>query len=209
LRAAAAFCAERDLVLISDEIWRDIVFAPATFTPMALAAPEIADRLVTFSAPSKTFNLAGGTTSECVIADATLRARYARVARGVNAGEHNWFGAHLAVAAYREGAPWLDALIPCIEGNLAHFAAAISEIIPGARAMSPESTYLSWVDFSAVDLSAEERSRRIGEDARIGVSAGHTFGFGGDGWERFNLACPRATVDLALERLAGAFADLR
>ena len=209
LAALAAFCDERDLILVSDEIWRDLVFEGARHTPTALAAPEIADRLITCVAPSKTFNLAGGAMAEVVISDPALRKRYRAAATATHAMSCNLFGALAAEAAYDEGAPWLEALRPYLWENQRRFAAGLAEAVPGARPIAPESTYLSWVDFSAVDLSSEEVARRIREDARIGVNAGPSFGLGGEGHARFNVACPRSVVDEALSRLADAFADLR
>jgi cystathionine beta-lyase len=209
LRALADFCAERRLVLLSDEIWRDLVFDGARFTPTALAAPDAAPLLVTFVAPSKTFNLAGGQLAEAVIADPALRARYRAVAAASHGMSGALFGTMAAIAAYRDGGPWLDALRRYLQGNRDRFASGVAAAVPGARAMALEATYLAWVDFSGTGLPAAEVARRLREDARIGVNAGPTFGTGGETWARFNFGCPRATVDAALGRLAEAFRDLR
>ena len=75
--------------------------------------------------------------------------------------------------------------------------------------MEMAATFLAWADFTGTGLPPEEVARRLREDARIGVSAGPSFGHGGEGRQRFNLACPRSVVAQALERIAGAFADLR
>lgn len=209
LRALAHFCAERDLLLVSDEVWHDLVYPEARHTVTALAAPEIAHRLVTCAAPSKTFNLAGGHTAEVIIADPELRRRYRAAAAGSHSMGNNLMGMLAAEAAYAEGAPWLDALLAYLAGNRDRFAAGVTEAIPGARPMPLDATYLGWVDFSGVDLPADEVARRIREDARIGVNAGPSFGTGGAGRARFNFACPRPMLDEALARLADAFADLR
>ncbi len=206
LRALAEFCAARGLVLVADEIWRDMVFAGAAFTPAALAAPGAEPFLVTCAAPSKTFNLAGGQVAEVIIADPALRARYRAAAAASHGSSVNLFGIAAARAAYETGAPWLDALLPVLAGNQAHFAAGVAQAAPGARAMAAESTYLAWVDFAGTGLPPAEVARRLRDVARIGVNAGPSFGPGGEGWARFNLGCPRATVDAALERLAVAFA---
>ena len=209
LRALADFCLERDLILVSDEIWRDLVFPGATHTPTARAAPEIAPRLVTCAAPSKTFNIAGLQAAEVVIADPDLRARYRAAADGAHAMSGNVMGLLAAEAAYSGGDAWLGALIPYLRKNAERFHAGVAEAVPGARPTPLDATYLSWVDFSAVDLPPEEVARRIRDEARIGVNAGPSFGAGGAGFARFNIACPRATVETALERLSEAFADLR
>jgi cystathionine beta-lyase len=209
LSALAALCLRRGLILVSDEIWRDLVFDGATFTPTLAAAPEAASVLLTCTAPSKTFNLAGGQLAEVVVPDARLRARY-RAAAGASHGmSAGLFGLAAAEAAYRDGADWLDALLPYLAANRDRFAAGLAEAVPGARAMPLEATYLAWADFAGTGLPHAEVARRLREDARIGTNAGPSFGPGGETRARFNLGCPRATVETALARLADAFADLR
>jgi cystathionine beta-lyase len=205
LRAVADFCAERNLILVSDEVWHDLVYPEARHVATAVAAPHARDRLITCAAPSKTFNLAGGQCAEVIIADPELRRRYRAAADAGHAMSLPLFGALAAEAAYDEGAPWLDALIPYLAGNRDRFATGLAAAAPGARLMPMESTYLAWVDFSGTGLGDAEVARRLRDDARIGTNAGPSFGPGGEGRARFNLACPRATVETALERLADAF----
>jgi cysteine-S-conjugate beta-lyase len=144
-----------------------------------------------------------------VIADPALRARYRAVAAASHGMSGALFGTMAAIAAYRDGGPWLDALVAYLQGNRDRFRAGVEKAVPGARAMALEATYLAWIDFSGTGLPAAEVARRLREDARIGVNAGPSFGPGGETWARFNFGCPRATVDAALGRLAEAFADLR
>lgn len=209
LRALADFCLARGLVLVSDEVWHDLVYPGARHVPTAVAAPDALAALITLMAPSKTFNLAGGKIAQVIIEDAGLRARYRAAAAGCNGTEMPLMGALAAEAAYTDGAPWLDALIPYLAANRDLFAAGVATAVPGARMMPLAATYLAWVDFSQTGLSDAEVARRLREDARIGVSAGPSFGLGGAGRQRFNLACPRSVAAQALERLADAFADLR
>ncbi|SDZ78069.1 MalY/PatB family protein [Rubrimonas cliftonensis] len=209
LRAVAAFCAERDLILVSDEVWHDLVFEGARHVPTAVAAPDVADRLITCAAPSKTFNLAGGSVAEVIIADAALRRRYRAAADAGHAMSGNLFGMLAAEAAYDGGAPWLDALLAYLAVNRDVFAAGVAERAPGARVMPMASTYLAWTDFAGTGLDAADVMRRLQEAARIGVNSGPSFGTGGQGWARFNLACSRSVIDTALDRLGEAFSDLR
>jgi cystathionine beta-lyase len=209
LRALAAFCAERDLILVSDEVWHDLVMPGARHVPTAVAAPEIAGRLVTCAAASKTFNLAGAMTAEVIIADPALRSRYRATAAASHGMSGNLFGTIAAEAAYDAGAPWLDALIPYLAANRDRFAAGVAAAVPGARAAPMDATYLAWVDFTGAGLAHDDVMTRLRDRARIGVNAGPTFGAGGEGRARFNLATPRARIEAALERLADAFADLR
>ena len=205
LGALAEFCAARDLVLVSDEIHCDLVFDGATHLPTHKVAPGIADRLVTLVAPTKTFNLAACLTGCVIISNAEMRRKFNAAKAACGSGAVNRFGMMVAEAAYRDGAPWLDALLPYLQANRDHLAAVVAREIPGVRPMHLEATYLAWLDFSGLDASPEEVTRRVFEDARIAVNKGPTFGKGGESFLRFNFACPRATLDAALDRLISAF----
>jgi cystathionine beta-lyase len=209
LIALAQFCIERDLILISDEVWHDLVFPGHRHIVTARACPAVMDRLVTCAAPSKTFNLAGGHTAEVIISNPQLRARYRAAADASHGMSPNLFGMLAAQTAYETGDEWLGALIGYLKGSADSFAAGVSAAVHGARVMPMESTYLAWVDFSGTGLPDEEITRRLRDDARIGTNAGPSFGTGGSHRVRFNLACPRSMVDTALGRLGEAFADCR
>ena len=159
IRALATFCAEHDLILVSDEIHCDLVFAGARHTPTMAAAPEIADRLITTVAATKTFNLAGAHVGACVTSNAAFkRAIDARVmASGL--GSYNSFGMIATEAAWRTGDAWLDALLPYLARNRDLFDARIEAAAPGARSMRLAATYLAWVDFSGTGLPRRAKSR--------------------------------------------------
>lgn len=169
------------------------------------AAPEVANRLVTMTAPSKTFNLAGGMTGQVTISDPEMRKRFQARVAAAGVGSRNIFGMAMAEAAYRHGAPWLDSLLPYLRGNHDRLAEAVANGMPGVRFMPLEATYLAWLDFRDTGLSAEEARHKVENEAQVIVNKGPTFGKGGDGWLRFNFACPRATLDRAIERLTGVF----
>ncbi|MHA6347276.1 MalY/PatB family protein [Roseivivax sp. CAU 1761] len=208
LRGVADFARRHDLVLVSDEIHHDLVLPGHRHRPMAVACPDIADRLVMMTATTKTFNIAGAHIGNVIISDPDLRRRF--VARMAGLGlSPNAFGVHMATAAYSpEGAAWVDDLVAYLEGNRQVFDAAI-DAIPGLYAMPLEATYLSWVDFSRTGMSRDEFTARVERAARIAVNHGPTFGAGGDGFLRFNIAMPRAQIAEAGARLQKAFADLQ
>jgi cystathionine beta-lyase len=208
LRAVADLCRRHGLLLLSDEIHHDLVYPGAKHTVTALAAPDFADRIITMTAPSKTFNIAGGHTGNVIIADEGLRKRFAgrMMALGLSP---NAFGMRMVEAAYSPtGAAWADALIRYLDGNRRLFDEAIAKI-PGLRSMPLEATYLAWVDFSGAGMDAAEAARRVTGQAHIAVNAGPTFGTGGESFLRFNFATPRARVKEAVSRLHDAFADLQ
>src|SRR6185503_3311885 len=182
IRALAAFCAEHDLILVSDEIHCDLVFKGARHTPTMIAAPEIADRLISCFAATKTFNLAGAHVGACITSNPALKKKLdARIAAS-GLGSYNAFGMAATEAAWRTGEPWLDALLPYLAKNRDLFDTGIEAAAPGARSMRLDATYLAWVDFSKSGLSAAEVADRVAGRARIYASPGQQFGPGGDNW---------------------------
>ncbi len=207
LRAVANFCVKHDLILVSDEIHHDLVFGANKHTMMALAAPEIADRLVTLVAASKTFNLAGGMTGSVIISDVALRARFAKAHQAAGASP-NRFGMMMTEAAYNEGESWLEELLAYLAENKRIFDEGVNAI-PGLRSMHLEATYLAWVDFSGTGMDMAEVKTRVQSRAKIAANYGESFGKGGEHFLRFNLGCPRSMVEDAVSRLQQAFADLQ
>ena len=207
LEGVAAFARRHDLVLVSDEIHHDLVMPGHRHVPMA-HVEGVADRLVMMTAATKTFNIAGAHVGNVVIEDGALRGRFAARMAGLGMSP-NSFGLHMATAAYSpEGAAWVDRLVDYLDANRRLFDAAV-DAIPGLRSMPLEATYLAWVDFEGTGMTREEFTGRVERDARIAVNRGPTFGRGGEGFLRFNIAAPRAVVEDATARLRAAFADLQ
>ena len=209
LRALAQLCAEHDLILVSDEIHCDLVFTGAKHTPTLTAAPEIADRLITCIAATKTFNLAGAHVGACVTSNPALKKCIdARIAAS-GLGSYNRFGMIATEAAWRTGEAWLDVLLPYLAKSRDIFDRRIEAAAAGARSMRLDGTYLAWVDFSSTGLMPKDVNERVAKGARIYASPGSQFGPGGENWLRFNFAMPRPLLEEALARLDDAFADLR
>jgi cystathionine beta-lyase len=209
IRALATFCSEHDLILVSDEIHCDLVFDGARHTPTIVAAPDIADRLITCVAATKTFNLAGAQVGACVTSNVSLKRRIdARIAAS-GLGSYNSFGMIATEAAWRTGDGWLDQLLPYLKGNRDLFDARIEAAAPGARSMRLDATYLAWVNFSGTGFKTDDVAARVSSRARIFASPGPQFGPGGETWLRFNFATPRPVLAEALDRLDDAFRDLR
>jgi len=208
LRGVADFCKRHNLILVSDEIHHDLVMPGARHIPMSVAAPDIADRLIMMSATTKTFNIAGAHIGNVIIADPALRKAFANTINAMGISP-NSFGMHMATAAYSpEGAAWVDDLMRYLDGNRRLFDEGIARI-PGLRSTPLEATYLAWVDFSGTGMSAAEFIDRVEKVAKIATNYGASFGLGGEQCLRFNLACPRAQVAEAVDRLQKAFADLQ
>jgi cysteine-S-conjugate beta-lyase len=208
LRQIAVFCQHHDLILVSDEIHHDLVYPGEKHTPMPLAAPDVTDRLVMMTATTKTFNIAGAHIGNVIIADPKLRKTFANTMNAMGISP-NSFGMHMATAAYSpEGATWVDDLMRYLDGNRRLFDDGMARI-PGLRSTPLQATYLAWVDFSGTGMAPAEFIERVEKTARIATNHGASFGKGGESYLRFNLACPRAQVAEAVDRLQRAFADLQ
>lgn len=208
LSALADFCVAHDLLIVSDEIHHDLVYPGQRHTVMALAAPAIIDRLVTLTAPSKTFNIAGAHTGNVIIQDDKLRATFGATLKGLGLSP-NAFGQHMIPAAYSpEGALWVDSLVQYLDENRQIFEAGLNAI-PGVVSMPLEATYLAWVDFSGTGMDASEIRRRVQDSAHIAANYGETFGAGGESFLRFNIGAPKSRIRDAVTRLQTAFSDLQ
>lgn len=207
LHGVADFCIRHDLILISDEIHHDLLMPGQTHHVMA-KLPGIADRLITMTATTKTFNIAGAHTGNVIIADPVLRQKFADVMMKMGISP-NAFGMHMATAAYStDGAAWVDELTAYLDRNRKTFDAGINAI-PGLRSAPLQATYLAWVDFSGTGMTAEEFTARVEKGARIAANHGPAFGKGGESFLRFNLAMPHAQIVEAVSRLSEAFKDLQ
>ena len=207
IRAVAAFCQRNDLFLISDEVHMDLCFPGTRPVPTAVAAPEIMDRLVIVTAPSKAFNIAGLKTGMLIVPDRNLRARLDPYLRA-RYGSPNRLGITILTAAYAEAGHWCDAVRAYLADNFALFRDRIGAL-PGTAVVDMQATYLSWVDFTGTGMTDEDLMERLLGEAKVVPSPGPQFGTGGSGHMRFNLALPRPTLERAIARIEAAFSDLQ
>jgi cystathionine beta-lyase len=208
LKQLAEICAERGVVILSDEIHQDIVFSGAKHVPLQLAAPEASVCSVTFLAPSKTFNLAGLCGSAWVAKDKKIAERMQRALSAVHCANINMLAQTALEAAYRNGAPWLDQLVAYLEGNRDFLEKFLRERLPKARLKRPEGTFVFWLDFRGYGLEGRELQRVLVEDARVALNPGAGFGRDCGGFARINIGCPRAMLEEGLSRIERAFKGL-
>ena len=141
------------------------MFAGARHTPTLAAAPDVADRLITCVAATKTFNLAGAHVGACFTSNADLKRRLDARIMAAGLGSYNLFGMLATEAGWRTGEAWLDALLPYLAANRDRFENGIAEAAPGARAMRLPATYLAWIDFSGTGLKPDDVAARVGSRA--------------------------------------------
>lgn len=203
LEALAEIVLEHRLWVVSDELHADLVF-DGRHVPFASLSPEVAQRTVTLYGPTKAFNLAGLKVAFLVAQNPALLARVKQVAGYLVPGA-NVMGQVAALAAYRDGGPWLDAALAYLRANRDHAHARLAAEVPAVRSYAPEGTYLSWLDFRATGLGDDPAAVLV-ERGRVALNAGGDYGTGGTGFARLNFATSRATLDAALDRIVGVVA---
>lgn len=202
LTALAELCERYDIVICSDEIHSDLLLGDQAHIPTATLSPEIAARTITLLAPSKTYNLPGLRVSAAVATNPELRTRLKREMRGL-IPTPNVLGLDAAVAAYREGGPWLATVLNYLRANRDRVAQFAARHMPAVSSTLPQATYLTWLDCRDANVGGDAY-RFFLDRAQVALSDGRNFGPGGDGFLRLNFACTRATLDAALERMASA-----
>ncbi len=201
-------CRFHGVRVIVDEIHGDFTYPDVPYTPFGTLGEEAANNAVICTSPSKTFNLAGLQLADIWIPNPDIRDAFLREMKGIGLAAPNLMGLIAAEAAYTDGAAWLDEAKNYIRGNLTYLRAFLKSNIPRMKLVEPEGTYLAWLDCRGYAISDTELERVVTKDARLSLEPGYEYGAEGSGFLRMNLACPRATLEKGLERLADAFAKV-
>ena len=209
LQKLGELCVENDVLIMADEIHADLVFRPAKFVPMASVSPAIKKNTVTFIAPSKTFNMAGLATSSVITSNPLLKEKYDQILDTIHIGMGNIFGTIASEVAYNYGDEWLDELLVYLSQNMNFVEQYISKEIHDIKVIRPEGTYLMWLDCSGLNLKNKDLKDFMIHDAGLGFNDGRMFGTGGDQFMRMNVACPRQTLEIALNKLKVAINKLK
>lgn len=209
LQYLGEICLRHHVIVVSDEIHNDFVYPGFEHTVFANVDPRFTEFTVTCTAPSKTFNLAGLQISNIFIPNETLREAFQKEIDKTGYDEPNALGAVACEAAYRGGQEWLDQLRAYLLENLNFLRAYLQEKIPQIHLVEPEGTYLVWLDCSELGISGKELDQFIVEKAGLWLDGGAMFGPSGVDFQRVNIACPRATLELALDKLKAAVDNLK
>lgn len=209
LARLASFCAERGIIVISDEIHCDMTLWDNRHTPFASVSAEAAACSITFGAPSKTFNIAGIVSSYAIVPDKRLRERFFHWL-SVNDMDHPAMFAPIAtIAAFRQGEPWRRAMLRYVEGNIDLVIDFCARHIPQIVARRPGASFLVWLDCRGLGLPHDELIKLFVDKARLALNDGAAFGPGGEGFMRLNVATQRSVLQRAMEQLRDAVASLR
>ena len=197
-------CVRHEVIIISDEIHCDFIWSDHSHTCFGL----LNENAVIATAPSKTFNLAGLQVSNIFVKNTDLRRKLKAEIDRSGYSQLNTLGLVACQSAYTKGAAWLEELNGYLMKNIRLMREFLATWLPKIKFVEPESTYLVWLDFSEYEddiVIQEELDRRITEGAKLWLSTGTIFGKEGRGFQRMNIACPRATLMDALDRLLNEF----
>lgn len=178
-------------------------------TPLALISEDAKKRSIICTSPSKTFNIAGLNTSNIIIPDPDIRSAFQSALRLYHVGSISALGSTAAQAAYTGGREWLDEVLVYLQQNMDYVINYVETHMPEIKVRKPEATYLLWLDFRALGMDQDELSAFLLAKAKLALNNGGAFGQGGEGFMRMNVACPKATVAEAMERLNAAMKEWR
>lgn len=197
-------CRRHGVIVVSDEIHADFVYPGHTHTVFSALHPDFGDFTITCTAPTKTFNLAALQISNIIIPNAQLRSAFRGEIEKVGYSQLNVMGMAACKAAYKDGAAWLNALRAYLFDNLVFLRQFLKEKLPQVKLVEPEGTYLVWLDFKELNLSDKALDELIVQRAKLWLDGGTMFGPSGSGFQRVNIACPRSTLEKALQQLEQA-----
>ena len=204
LRKLASICNSNGVMILSDEIHFDFVFPGHKHTVLATLSEEIAQNNIFCTAPSKTFNLGGVQVSNIIIPNPKLRERYNEYHKSMGMLALNMFAYKIGELVYNTCGDWFEELMQVLDTNRKLVEQYITTYLPQIKVIPLEGTYLQWLDCRALGMSGKELETFMQENAELFFDEGYIFGEEGDGFERWNLACPTKYIQEGLERLRKA-----
>lgn len=193
-------CLRNGVTVVADEIHCELVYQGFKYTPFASLSDAFLHRSVTCVSPSKAFNIAGLQIANIVAFDNDLRSRIDKAININEVCDVNPFGVAATIAAYNEGEEWLNQLVDYLHGNYEAMAEFCRRELPEFPITRLEGTYLVWMDCSSLGMSSDALEHALLDDARLWLNAGTMYGAEGEGYMRWNIACPRSVMLDGLNR---------
>ena len=203
LQAVADLAVERDLIVISDEIHADLLYDGRQHVPFATLGPEVAARTITVTSATKSFNIPGLRCALMHFGSPELRQRFHATVPERLLGQVNIVGIDATVAAWREGQPWLEAVMRRLTANRERVGQFLASELPGVRYYQPEGTYLAWLNCRGLELPAPPYKFFL-DEARVGLNDGADFGADYGHCVRLNFATSETLLEQVLDRMAAA-----
>lgn len=193
-------CLRNGVTVVSDEIHCELVYQGFKYTPFASLSDAFLHRSVTCVSPSKAFNIAGLQIANIVAFDNDLRRRIDKAININEVCDVNPFGVAATIAAYNEGEEWLNQLVDYLHGNYEAMAEFCRRELPEFPIARLEGTYLVWMDCSSLGMPSDALEHALLDNARLWLNAGTMYGAEGEGYMRWNIACPRSVMLDGLNR---------
>lgn len=193
-------CLRNGVTVVADEIHCELVYQGFKYTPFASLSDAFLHRSVTCVSPSKAFNIAGLQIANIVAFDNDLRSRIDKAININEVCDVNPFGVAATIAAYNEGEEWLNQLVAYLHGNYEAMAEFCRRELAEFPITRLEGTYLVWMDCSSLGMSSDALEHALLDDARLWLNAGTMYGAEGEGYMRWNIACPRSVMLDGLNR---------
>lgn len=201
LNQVVRICKENDILLVSDEIHKDIILFDNQFTS-ALNFINNYEKIVVCTSEAKTFNLCGIADSIAIIPNEHIKNSVSNTFKKYNLGRTNALTRVALESAYNNGRPWLNEIIKTIEGNIKSIERELEN--SKIEFIKPEGTYQVWLDFRKVYKDTKEMFRHLTEKSGIGLNAGHWFGREGALFMRMNIATSNRKVIDAIKKIKKA-----
>lgn len=197
IKQFAEIIIKQNLLVISDEIWADLIFDDKSHKPLAAHGQEIQERIVTVGSASKTFNLAGARCSVAHIGDQSIRKKLSAFPEHYF-GQPSSFGAAATVTAWESGKPWLRNTLKQLHENRDFLIKSFAGT--NIKMDSPQATYLAWLNFSDTNIS-QDPSKVILEKGRVALEPGSKFGPQSHSFARLNFATSPEILESIVERI--------
>jgi len=208
LERIAEICKRHNILVVSDEIHADMILSGHKHCPFPTVSDDAYNNCITFMAPSKTFNMAGLASSSYIIPNPEIRKIFSKYIESLEIGSGNIFAFTATIAAYNNGAEWLNQMLSYVEGNIQFVDEYLKKNLPKIHAVIPEASFLIWLDFRELNLSNETLRLKLIRDAHLAFNDGASFGPGGDGFQRINIGCSRLILSKAMDRLYNTFKNI-
>jgi len=201
LKLMGELCIKHNVLVLSDEIHRDLVYKNYKYTPFASINEEFLQNSITCTAPSKTFNIAGLKASNIIVANKDYKQKVEKILNQNFTNSINIFGIEAFIAAYELCENWLDELLVYLEKNKDYLISYINKNIPELKVIEPEATYLLWIDTSKLNINSTQLAKKLEDLGKLRIISGITYGKNGDNFFRINIACSFKTLKDGLNRL--------